>query len=65
MRSSWLLTAILILTVTLGCNQDPTNKVAPPPEVPVFVTKAERIPIKQDFVGQIYGYKDIAIQVLP
>ncbi len=32
------------------------------PEIPVYETKAEAIDIYQEFVGQIYGYKDIAIR---
>ena len=32
------------------------------PEIPVYETKAEDIDIYQEFVGQIYGYKDIAIR---
>lgn len=32
------------------------------PEIPVYEIKAEEIDIYQEFVGQIYGYKDIAIR---
>ncbi len=32
------------------------------PEIPVYETKAEAIDIYQEFVGQIYGYKDIAMR---
>ena len=64
MRYKWIPVETLLLAVILGCSDDSVTQTAPPPEVPVFVTKAEQIPIKQDFVGQIYGYKDIAIRAL-
>ncbi len=35
---------------------------APPPEVQVFETEAQDVPIFQEFVGQIYGAEDIAIR---
>lgn len=34
----------------------------PPPEIPVIVTEAKRVPIPLDFVGQIYGIKDSPIR---
>ncbi len=34
----------------------------PPPKVTVIETQAEEIPIYQEFVGQVYGFKDIAIR---
>jgi membrane fusion protein, multidrug efflux system len=33
----------------------------PPPEVSVYETVAREVPIYQEFVGQVYGFKDIAI----
>ena len=35
---------------------------APPPQVTVVVAQAKDVPIFQEFVGQIYGFKDIAIR---
>ena len=35
---------------------------APPPQVTVVVAQAKDVPIFQQFVGQIYGFKDIAIR---
>ena len=32
------------------------------PDIPVYEIKAEEIDIYQEFVGQLYGYKDIAIR---
>jgi len=34
----------------------------PPPKVTVIETAAEEVPIYQEFVGQVYGFKDIAIR---
>ncbi len=33
----------------------------PPPKVTVYETKARAVPIYQEFVGQVYGFKDIGI----
>jgi membrane fusion protein (multidrug efflux system) len=52
-----------VLTVVVAaCSDKGAVQTAPPPEVPVYVTRAERIPLKQDFVGQVHGLKDIAIR---
>ena len=32
------------------------------PEIPVYKTKTERIPIYQEFVGEVFGLKDISIR---
>jgi membrane fusion protein (multidrug efflux system) len=32
------------------------------PEILVFKTKAERVPVYQEFVGEVYGVKDISIR---
>jgi membrane fusion protein (multidrug efflux system) len=32
------------------------------PEIPVYETRSDTIDIYQEFIGQIYGYKDIAIR---
>ncbi|MHC4116074.1 MAG: efflux RND transporter periplasmic adaptor subunit [Planctomycetota bacterium] len=34
----------------------------PPPDILVFQTKAEEVPIHREYVGQVYGFKDIAIR---
>ena len=41
--------------------EEVTQPPPPPPQVTVYQTKAHEVPIYQEFVGQIYGYKDIAI----
>ncbi len=32
------------------------------PEILVYKTKAERVPVYQEFVGEVYGKKDISIR---
>ncbi len=38
------------------------KKAPPPPKVTVIETVAEEVSIYQEFVGQVYGFKDIAIR---
>lgn len=52
----------LLLTI-LACSKEEAPKVAPPPpKVTVIVTETQEVPIYQEFVGQIFGDKDIAIR---
>lgn len=44
-----------------ACQKGKKAVKAPPPKVQVVVTKSENVPIYQEFVGQIYGFQDIAI----
>jgi len=55
-----LLCSLLLSAASCGKGEGPSN-LAPPTEVVVFETKAQRVPIHQEFVGQIFGYEDIAI----
>jgi len=55
-----LLCSLLLSAASCGRGEEP-SKLAPPTEVVVFETKAQRVPIHREFVGQIFGYKDIAI----
>jgi membrane fusion protein (multidrug efflux system) len=51
------------LLVFFSCSQKEEQQAqAPPPQVTVVVTQAKDVPIYQEFVGQIYGFKDIAIR---
>jgi membrane fusion protein (multidrug efflux system) len=56
-----LLALPIIMLLASGCNR---NTPPPPPPPKVEVVKAEQrdVPIFQDFVGQIYGFQDIAIR---
>ncbi|MHC4531639.1 MAG: efflux RND transporter periplasmic adaptor subunit, partial [Planctomycetota bacterium] len=33
----------------------------PAPDIPVFQTKSQEVPIHQEYVGQIFGFEDIGI----
>jgi membrane fusion protein (multidrug efflux system) len=45
-----------------SCSQKEEQAPPPPPNITVVQTKAQEVPIYQEFVGQIYGFKDIAIR---
>jgi membrane fusion protein (multidrug efflux system) len=44
-----------------ACNQE-QPAAASIPDIPVYLTEARDVPVYQEFVGQIYGFKDIAIR---
>jgi membrane fusion protein (multidrug efflux system) len=50
--------------VALGCSQqqEKSAQAPPPPEVSVVVLGGQDVPIHLEFVGQVYGQKDIAIR---
>jgi membrane fusion protein (multidrug efflux system) len=53
----------VLLLVFFSCTQkEDQPKQPPPPDITVIVTKTQEVPIYQEFVGQIYGFKDIAIR---
>ena len=62
MKNITLCCLSIMLLLFAGCNKEEEKKEAPPPQkVTVYQTKASDVPIFQEFVGQIYGFKDIAI----
>jgi len=53
----------MLLLLFFSCSKKEEQRVqAPPPQVTVVVAQAKDVPIYQEFVGQIYGFKDIAIR---
>ena len=64
MRSKMRFILLVSLFGLLGCIQqeDPAKKAPPPPEIPVVVTKGQDVPLYQEFVGQVFGAKDIVIR---
>jgi membrane fusion protein (multidrug efflux system) len=58
------LTLLLCLLLTVSACQDKKEAAAPPPppEIPVVVTQAQDVPLFTEFVGHVYGLKDIAIR---
>ena len=58
------LALLFCLSVALSAckGQEETAQAPPPPDIPVIVTKAQEVPLFLEFVGQIFGFKDIAIR---
>jgi membrane fusion protein (multidrug efflux system) len=56
--------AALWIALGSGCSQqqEPSVQAPPPPEVSVVVLEGQEVPIHLEFVGQVYGHKDIAIR---
>ena len=52
---------ILFLTLSACNKEEAAQPPPPPPQVTVYQTKPSEVPIYREFVGQVYGYKDIAI----
>lgn len=52
---------LIVFVLNTACVQEEQSQPAPP-DIPVFQTVAQEVPIYMEFVGQIYGYKDIAIR---
>ncbi|MFZ1956987.1 MAG: efflux RND transporter periplasmic adaptor subunit [Desulfobacterales bacterium] len=61
MRPKKLSIVCSLLLAILACSKEEAPKEAPPPKVTVIVTTAQEVPLYQEFVGQIFGLKDIAI----
>jgi membrane fusion protein, multidrug efflux system len=63
MRTIKLILPFMLFLLLFSCSKkDEQQTQAPPPQVTVVVTQAKDVPIYQEFVGQIYGFKDIAIR---
>jgi len=64
MKFKRLVVIILLLAAIWGCTkkEEPAKVEPPPPEIQVFVTKSQDIPIFKEFVGQVYGMEDIDIR---
>jgi membrane fusion protein (multidrug efflux system) len=60
MKKYSLITAIGFI-LFIGCG-DETEQRMGIPEIPVYKTEIQRIPIYQEFVGEVYGVKDISIR---
>jgi len=49
------------LLILASCGSDERSKISAP-EIPVYKITAKDVPIYQEFVGQVYGLKDISIR---
>ena len=63
MRTKSICLIVCSMLVLLACKkEEPANVEAPPPDVVVVATQAQSVDIYQEFVGQVFGLKDIAIR---
>ena len=60
MKQLFIISTIILLFLN-GCGDD-TQQQMGTPEILVYKTKAERVPVYQEFVGEVYGKKDISIR---
>jgi len=60
MKKSYLLFTLVVLVV-LSC-KDKAPPVMPPQPFPVYEIETKSVPIYEEFVGQVYGEKDIPIR---
>ena len=63
MKNLQMIILCLISFGLFSCGQKEQDQqaVPPPPKVSVYETKASDVPLYQEFVGQVYGFKDIGI----
>jgi membrane fusion protein (multidrug efflux system) len=57
-----LLQTMLLAFLFIVCACSSGGPAPPPPAVTVYQTKAQEVPLYREYVGQLYGFKDIAIQ---
>ena len=50
-----------LIALIISCGDD-NQKQMGAFEIPVFKTKSERVPVYKEFVGEVYGEKDISIR---
>lgn len=63
MRPKTLTLLLCLLLIVSACqNKEEAAQAPPPPDIPVVVLKAQDVPLFIEFVGQVYGLKDIAIR---
>ncbi|MFY0625667.1 MAG: efflux RND transporter periplasmic adaptor subunit [Reichenbachiella sp.] len=55
------LSCFLVAIVTYGCTSNEPKQL-PPPKLPVVKVVKKNVPLHQQFVGQVYGLKDIPIR---
>ncbi|GAB4328883.1 MAG: efflux RND transporter periplasmic adaptor subunit [Bacteroidales bacterium] len=57
----WIIPVFAVI-ILLGCNRTNERGVIPPPKIGVYTVSSKEIPIHRDFVGQVYGEKDIPVR---
>lgn len=61
-KKNFLLIAVSLLLISVGCNKKAKQTATPVQKIPVIAVKAYNVPIYKDFTGQTFGYKDIPIR---
>lgn len=61
MRFKRFILPFFALLLLFSCGEDKQAQQAVP-EIPVYQVQAQKIPVYQEFVGQVYGLQDIAIR---
>ncbi|MCZ6471476.1 MAG: efflux RND transporter periplasmic adaptor subunit [Gammaproteobacteria bacterium] len=62
MRCRRIVLITCLVFLLFACSEEKKAPAPPPPEVSVFETKAEDVPLFLEFVGQTSGLKDITIR---
>jgi len=63
MRPKTLTLLLCLLLIVSACqNKEEVAQAPPPPDIPVVELKAQDVSLFLEFVGQVYGLKDIAIR---
>jgi len=62
MRLKTICLLCIVPILFFSCEKEEKQARLAPPDIPVFQTKAREVPVYREFVGQIYGFKDIAIR---
>ncbi len=60
LRTLGLFCALVLLYAS--CGKEGQLPQPPPPDVVILQTRAQQVPIYREFVGQVFGFKDIAIR---
>ncbi len=61
MKFIHMLSLIILLLLLYSCGSEESAGMGKL-QIPVYVTEGKSVPLHIDFVGQVYGYKDIAIR---
>jgi len=61
MKNNYLLLALFLLTLS-SCKNGDKNSAIPPQPFQVYEINTRSVPIYEEFVGQVYGEKDIPIR---
>ncbi|MFX0199300.1 MAG: efflux RND transporter periplasmic adaptor subunit, partial [Candidatus Hodarchaeota archaeon] len=62
MKKNRLAFLCIFLLAVFSCSKKEEPAPPPPPDVTVYQTKAQEVPIYREFVGEVLGFKDIAIR---